>query len=151
MLVLANGAPVLAARLCGPRWNRPIDGGRLFPDGKPVLGHNKTWRGLVIGVLASGLFSLVIGMGVLFGCLFGLLALVGDAASSFIKRRRGLEDSARASGLDQIPEALLPMLLAGVWLPLGWMTIVLVVAGFTASNVLVSPLLFRLGIRQSPH
>jgi len=151
MLVLANGAPVLVSRLCGSRWNRPIDGGRLFTDGQLVLGPNKTWRGLVSGALASGAFSLVIGMDALFGCLFGLLALVGDASSSFIKRRLRLEGSARAPGLDQLPEALLPMLLAGVWLSLSWMTIGLVVIGFAASNMLLSPLLFRLGIREHPH
>ncbi len=151
MLVLANGMPVLAARLLGPSWDYPIDGGRLLADGRPVLGRQKTWRGLISGTLATTLFAAWAGVGALFGCVFGLLALLGDAGSSFIKRRRGLADSGRAPGLDQIPEALLPMIVAGFWLPLNWLTVVVVVAVFAVSNVLLSPLLYRLGFRQHPH
>lgn len=149
--MLANGTPVLVALVLGRRWDRPVDGGRLLGDNRPVLGRNKTWRGLISGSLASGLFSLLAGYGLLFGCLFGLLALVGDAISSFIKRRMGLQDSARALGLDQIPEALLPMLLAAAWLPLGWLHVVLVTGVFVVANILLSPLLHRLGIRGQPH
>ena len=143
--------PVLAARVLGHRWDQPIDGGRLFFDGRPILGRNKTWRGLIGGVLASGLFSVLAGFGLLFGCLFGLLALLGDASSSFIKRRMGLQDSARALGLDQIPEALLPMLLAAAWLSLGWLQVLLVTGLFVVANVLLSPMLYQLGIRRRPH
>jgi CDP-2,3-bis-(O-geranylgeranyl)-sn-glycerol synthase len=151
MLVLANGAPVLVALVFGRRWDRPIDGGLLLRDHRPFMGSHKTWRGLISGSLASGLFSSLAGFGLLFGCLFGLLALVGDATSSFIKRRMGLQDSARALGLDQIPEALLPMLLAAVWLPLGWLQVVLVTGLFVVVNILLSPVLHRLGIRGQPH
>ena len=133
MLVLANGVPVLAARLFGRRWSAPVDGDRLWRDGRPVLGRSKTWRGIV------------------FGLAFGLLGLAGDIISSFIKRRAGLASSARASGLDQIPEALLPMLLAWLWLDLGWFIVAVVVVLFTLSNILLSPLLYRLGIRHQPH
>ena len=143
--------PVLCSWVFGHRWDQPIDGGRLFSDGRRILGRHKTWRGLFSGILASGLFSLLAGFGGVFGWVFGLLALVGDAASSFIKRRMGLQESARAFGLDQIPEALLPMLLAAVWLPVGWLQVVLVTGLFLVANVLLSPLLYRLGIRRRPH
>ncbi len=151
MLVLANGAPVVVARLLRRRWNRPVDGYRLWRDGRPVLGKSKTWRGLVAGTVSCAVFSLLTGLGGLFGALFGLLALIGDMLSSFVKRRMGLGASARALGLDQIPEAALPMLLAVFWLPLGWMDALLVVALFTLANIWISPLLFRLGIRRQPH
>jgi CDP-2,3-bis-(O-geranylgeranyl)-sn-glycerol synthase len=143
--------PVLGSWAFGQRWDQPIDGGRLFSDGRPILGRHKTWRGLIGGTLASGLFSAWAGFGFLFGCLFGLLALVGDAASSFVKRRMGLQDSARALGLDQIPEALLPMLLAAAWLSLGWLQVLLVTGLFVVANVLLSPMLYQLGIRRRPH
>ncbi|MDF0749515.1 CDP-archaeol synthase [Marinobacter sp. 71-i] len=151
MLVLANGTPVVAARLFGRRWSAPVDGGRLWRDGRPLLGTSKTWRGIVSGMLACGLFALITGMGLLFGMVFGLLGLVGDMISSFIKRRAGLASSARAIGLDQIPEALLPMILAWLWLELNGYIVAAVVALFTLSNILLSPLLFRLGIRHQPH
>lgn len=151
MLVLANGAPVVAARILGQRWSAAVDGGRLWRDGRPLLGESKTWRGVVSGALACGLFALITGMGLLFGLLFGLLGLIGDMISSFIKRRAGLVSSARAIGLDQIPEALLPMVLAWYWLEVSGLAVAGVVGLFTVSNILLSPLLFRLGIRHQPH
>ncbi|MDX1458357.1 MAG: CDP-archaeol synthase [Marinobacter sp.] len=151
MLVLANGTPVVAARVLGRRWSAPVDGGRLWRDGRPLLGASKTWRGVVSGTFACGLFALIIGAGLLFGLLFGLLGLVGDMISSFIKRRAGLASSARAMGLDQVPEALLPMVLAWYWLELSGWVVAGVVVLFTVSNIVLSPLLFRLGIRHQPH
>jgi len=151
MLVLANGAPVVAAALLKKRWSAPVDGGRLWRDGRPILGNSKTWRGVVSGALACALFALMTGLGVVFGFLFGLLGLAGDMLSSFIKRRLGLASSARALGLDQIPEALLPMLLAMWWLPVSLWVVLVVVVLFTLSNIYGSPLLYRLGIRRQPH
>lgn len=151
MLALANGTPVVAAALLKSRWSVPVDGGALWFDGRPILGASKTWRGLVSGVLACALFAHVAGLGVPFGLLFGLLALTGDMLSSFIKRRLGMISSARAVGLDQIPEALLPMLLAMWWLPVSVWVILVVVAVFTLCDLFGSPLLYRLGIRRHPH
>ncbi|WP_250832638.1 CDP-archaeol synthase [Marinobacter sediminum] len=151
MLVLANGAPVVASRILKGHWGEPVDGGRLWSDGRPVLGASKTWRGLVSGSLACALFSLITGLGFVFGLLFGLLGLLGDLVSSFTKRRLGLGSSSRALGLDQIPEAALPMLLAVFWLQVGWWTAFFIVALFTVSNIFISPTLYRLGIRRQPH
>ncbi|WP_375170991.1 CDP-archaeol synthase [Marinobacter sp.] len=151
MLVLANGMPVVAARLLKRRWRTPVDGGRLWSDGRPVLGPSKTWRGLVMGALSCALFSAAIGLGLVFGLLFGVLALWGDLLSSFYKRRLGMPSSARAVGLDQVPESALPMVLAVFWLPISWWGAALVVVLFTLANILVSPLLYRLGIRRHPH
>lgn len=151
MLVLANGAPVVAARVLRNRWNAPIDSGRVGFDGRPWLGASKTWRGLVAGAVSCALFSWWVGLGPVFGVLFGLLGLSGDLLSSFIKRRCGFESSARALGLDQIPEAALPVTLAFFWLPLSVWAAVLLVVLFTVSNIVLSPVLFRLGIRNQPH
>ncbi|MDX1558916.1 MAG: CDP-archaeol synthase [Marinobacter sp.] len=151
MLVLANGAPVVAAGLLKNRWSAPVDGGRLWSDGRPLFGESKTWRGVVSGALSCALFAWFTGLGFVFGFLFGLLGLAGDMLSSFIKRRLGMASSARAVGLDQIPEALLPMLLAMWWLPVSLWVVVFVVALFTLSNIYGSPLLYRLGIRRQPH
>ncbi|MFO8142413.1 MAG: CDP-archaeol synthase, partial [Marinobacter sp.] len=97
------------------------------------------------------LFAAWSGLGWAFGAVFGLLALLGDLLSSFLKRRMGLGASARALWLDQLPEALLPMLLAWLWLPLPLWQAVAVAVLFALSNMLVSPLLYRLGIRKQPH
>jgi CDP-2,3-bis-(O-geranylgeranyl)-sn-glycerol synthase len=151
LLVFANGAPVLASKWLKHRFDQPIDGGGLWRDGRRVLGASKTWRGLVAGCLTTGLLSALAGSGWWFGILFGLMALLGDMLSSFIKRRRGLASSARATGLDQIPEAFLPMLLAVWWLPVQLLPALAVAALFVIANIALSPLLFRLGIRKKPH
>ena len=62
MLVLANGAPVVVARLFHRHGSWPLDGGRLWRDGRPLLGPSKTWRGLVSGVLTCALFALWVGL-----------------------------------------------------------------------------------------
>lgn len=43
------------------------------------------------------------------------------------------------------------MVLAVFWLPIGWWNAALIVVLFTLSNILLSPLLYRLGIRRHPH
>jgi len=151
MLVLANGSPVVVARLLHQRGDWPVDGGRLWRDGRPIFGPSKTWRGLLAGVLSCLLFAAFAGTGWEFGALFALLALSGDLLSSFAKRRMGLRASARATWLDQLPECILPMVLAWLWLPLTWWQATAVVILFTLSNILISPLLYRLGIRSQPH
>ncbi|MDX1756799.1 MAG: CDP-archaeol synthase [Marinobacter sp.] len=151
MLVLANGVPVLAHRLLDGRWSAPLDGGRPWRDGQPLFGSSKTWRGLVTGSLACTLLAVLVGLGVGFGLVFGLLALGGDLLSSFIKRRMGLASSARALGLDQLPEAALPMVFAVLVLPVTWLQALLVVAVFSGANIVFSPWLYRLGIRRHPH
>ncbi|WP_303291099.1 CDP-archaeol synthase [Marinobacter sp. SS5-14b] len=151
MLVLANGAPVVAARLFNHHADWPIDGGRLCRDGRALLGASKTWRGLVVGTLACLIFAAWVGLGAGFGALFGLLALLGDLFSSFVKRRRGMSSSARAVWLDQLPESVAPMLMAWLWLPVPLWEAMAIALLFALSNMLFSPLLYRLGIRRQPH
>jgi len=151
LLVLANGVPVVAARLLPNRTNWPVDAGRTWSDGRPLFGPSKTWRGLLSGTLACVLFALWLDLGWLFGAGFGALSLLGDLLSSFIKRRMGLTSSARAVWLDQLPEAALPMLMAWFWFPLPFWEIAAIAMLFALSNMLFSPLLYRLGIRKQPH
>jgi len=151
LLIVANGAPLVASRLLGRRLASPVDGGCRWRDGRPLLGPSKTWRGLVVGALACAMLAVLLGYGFYFGLLYGVLALAGDLLSSFLKRRLGLAASARAIGLDQLPEAVLPMLMAWWVLGLGILQAALVVAVFALLNICLSPLLYRLGIRRQPH
>lgn len=56
---VANMSPLLVARVL-PRWNAPIDGGRLAKDGKRLLGAGKTWRGLVGGTVLGAVTGVVV-------------------------------------------------------------------------------------------
>jgi hypothetical protein len=118
MLITANSAPVVAARVLGERFTAPIDRGRLLRDGRPLFGPHKTWRGLSSGVLAAALIGAGLGPGFMVGAAFGALALAGDLFSSFWKRRLDLRSGQSAPLLDQLPEALLPMLVLNASLEL---------------------------------
>ena len=51
VLGIANGAPILAARIFGDWFAQPIDAGGVASDGNPWLGSSKTWRGIVAAYL----------------------------------------------------------------------------------------------------
>ncbi|MBR9871157.1 MAG: CDP-archaeol synthase [Gammaproteobacteria bacterium] len=151
LLVMANGVPVVVARLFQHHGDWPVDAGLTWGDGRPLLGPSKTWRGLASGTLAGSLFSIWFELGWFFGAFFGALSLLGDLLSSFIKRRVGMGSSARAVWLDQLPEAVLPMFMAWLWFPLPLWEAAAIAVLFALSNMLFSPLLYRLGIRKQPH
>ena len=151
LLTLANGTPVIAKKILGDRLAWPLDGGLGFVDGRPLLGRSKTVRGIVLAVLAAGVGGALIGPGWRIGLVVGATAMAGDLISSFIKRRLDRRPSSQAIGLDQIPEALLPLLACGAPLGLGLIDIVAVVAAFFIGELVVSRLLFRLHIRDEPY
>jgi CDP-2,3-bis-(O-geranylgeranyl)-sn-glycerol synthase len=109
LLIAANAGAWLVSRLLGDRWAAPMDFGMLAPDGQPLLGSHKTWRGFAGGVLASGVVSWAWGLGVWTGLGVAALSLVGDALSSALKRRLRLAPGREIPLLDQVPEALLPL------------------------------------------
>ena len=151
LLLVVNGAPILARRLLGARGSFPIDAHRVAPDGRPWLGPSKTVRGLVAAMLAGSLCAPVLGYSAAVGAAFGLLAMVGDLLSSFIKRRLGIASSGMALGLDQIPEALLPLAALRSIFDLSWAAVLLEVLAFLVLELLLSKLLFRLNLRKRPY
>ncbi len=151
LLLVANGAPVLAARVLGSRWETPVDHGMRLPDGTPLLGGSKTWRGVLAIMAAAILGAAVLNFGIAFGAVFGVLVVAGDLLSSFLKRRRGLAPSSRSTGLDQLPEALLPAAFAVTYLDIEWWWAPLWAGTFMLLDILVSPLLYRLRIRKNPY
>ena len=150
MLVLVHGAPILARDLLGRCCAWPMDFGLRLTDGRPLLGHSKTWRGLVSAILAGALFGAWLGIGAGVGAGFGVWAMLGDGLTSFVKRRMGLEPSARFRGLDQWPESLLPLWLLREPLGLDVWGILFAVLLFTLFEWWVSPLLYRLHLRNRP-
>ena len=151
LLTLANGTPVIAKKIFGDRLAWPLDGGLGFIDGQPLLGRSKTLRGIVLAVLAAGAGGALLGPGWRIGLVVGALAMVGDLLSSFVKRRLALRPSSQAFGLDQVPEALLPLLACRAALGLGLIDIAAVVVAFFVGELVVSRLLFRLHIRDEPY
>lgn len=108
----ANMAPVIFNRL--PFLDYPLDF-NLKLRRQPILGRNKTWRGLIVGItMATSIayfqkafypetkFLCVLDYSqinfVLWGFLLGFGALAGDAVKSFFKRRLRI-----APGISWIP------------------------------------------------
>lgn len=151
LLIAANGAPILVAWLLHRRWSWPLDAGLVLGDGRPLLGSHITWRGVVAAVLATSLGAWLLGLDAGLGALIGLMAMVGDALSSFIKRRLGLKPGDKATGLDQIPESLLPLLAVADPCGLHWPDLTLLVVSFTLFDMAVSGPLYRLHLRRRPH
>lgn len=147
----ANGAPVLGKRLLGERWAVPLDGGISFLDGKPLLGRSKTLRGLLMSLLTTALVAMLFGFGWQVGLLYAAMTMAGDSFSSFIKRRLGIAPSGKFRGLDQLPEAALPMWICRTPLGITNWDVAALVGLFFAGDFVLSKLMFRLGIRERPY
>jgi CDP-2,3-bis-(O-geranylgeranyl)-sn-glycerol synthase len=151
LLFIANGIPILLARLLDSRYDHALDGGRTWRDGRPVLGPSKTWRGVLGSLLFTPLLAPVLGFSPLTGFAVAVAAMAGDLFSSFCKRRLGVPSSGMALGLDQIPEALLPLLaLRGEW-GLSAGEIAGLVAAFIVLELGGSRVLYWLKIRKQPY
>jgi hypothetical protein len=151
LLTLANGTPLVAKKILGSRIAFPLDFGFEFFDGRPVFGPSKTFRGVLVAVLAAAAGAPLIGLDPLIGLTVAGTAMAGDLFSSFVKRRMNLPPSSQSLGLDQIPESLLPMLTCRDALSLTAIDIALGVAEFFAGELVLSRLLFRVHLRDEPY
>jgi CDP-diglyceride synthetase len=151
LLMLANGTPVIAKKLLGERYSYPLDGNLTFADGRPLFGRSKTIRGVVLAVLVTTAGAPLIGLGWKTGLLVGSFAMAGDLVSSFSKRRLNLPSSSRASGLDQVPESLFPLLACRYLLSLAVADIAVCVVMFFVGEVVLSRLLYALHLRDRPY
>jgi len=104
--MIANAMPVLLKN------GTPIDRGRVFIDGKRILGDGKTWEGLILGIIGGFNSSLAITLYFHIEHLFILFflasvtGLFGDIVGSFIKRRLGIQRGEPLPILDQLDFAI---------------------------------------------
>jgi CDP-2,3-bis-(O-geranylgeranyl)-sn-glycerol synthase len=144
---------------------KPIDGGRLHSDGNRLLGDGKTWNGLVTAVFIAGLVGIFTHMmatgsepwldpiaggssvqAFTVGATLGLGCMLGDAAGSYVKRRRGLkregDTSSEAPLLDTLPFAMFTFatgLILFSDLPVGDIELL----PWMAATLLVTPIIHR--------
>jgi hypothetical protein len=150
LILVANGSPVITAKLLGQRLAWPVDFGmRLWR--KPLLGPSKTYRGIVAAMLFTSLCAWPFGIDVRIGLLIAFVAMIGDLLASFTKRRMGIPSSGMAPGLDQIPESLLPLLAVKQMLGLDAATIFLLVLCFIFVELALSRIGYALRIRKRPY
>jgi len=143
LLLIANGAPVVAKMIWRNRFVVAVDGGLSFIDGQRLLGPNKTVRGLLCALIATSFVALMLGLPWYTGLLIAIGAMAGDLLSSFVKRRFRVAPHSSALGLDQIPEALLPLLLVKADFALDGWSIFLILVGFSATEWCLSYLVER--------
>jgi len=151
LLSLANGSPVIAKRIFADNYAAPVDGNTRFVDGRPLLGPSKTIRGIVISLVVTALGAIVLGLHFWIGLLVAGTSMAGDLFSSFLKRRLHLAPSSKATGLDQLPESLFPLLACQPLLSLTAIDIAVGCAIFFAGQVLLSRLFFWLRLRDRPY
>jgi CDP-2,3-bis-(O-geranylgeranyl)-sn-glycerol synthase len=151
LLTVANGTPVIAKKLLGDRFSYPLDCGVNFIDGRPLLGSSKTVRGIGLSIAVTALLASLIGLDLRIGAMVGMTAMIGDLFSSFLKRRMKLPASSKALGLDQVPESLFPLLACRNAFSLTAIEIAATVALFFVGELLLSRILYRLGIRDHPY
>jgi hypothetical protein len=151
LLAVANGTPVVAKRLFGGAFARPLDSGALFADGRPWFGPSTTIRGVVLATLATTAAAAALGLGWKAGALLGIVAMAGDLLVSFVKRRLGLAPSSQAVGLDEIPESLVPLLATRLLLPLTVLDVAVATTLFFVGELVLSRLLYKWHVRDRPY
>lgn len=157
---VSNMTPILSSKLPYLRnWNTPMDMGKSF-HGHRIFGNNKTWRGLLTGVVLGTLTGYVLSQtyftdynAVLFTLMsasMSLGALLGDAVESFFKRQRGIQSGQPWFPFDQtdyiiggllftLPAAILP-----VWLVF-WVVVL-----YFGLHLVSSYVGYRLGLKELP-
>jgi CDP-2,3-bis-(O-geranylgeranyl)-sn-glycerol synthase len=144
----ANALPVLVGG------GLPLDFGKNFIDGKPILGKNKTFRGfffgLAIGTAVGSLETVLFRYPILFGLLLSLGALLGDLFAAFVKRRLGIAPGGLLPVVDQVDFIIGAILFA---LPLGivsWELAVAVLIITPPIHVLTNFAAYKLGLKNNP-
>jgi CDP-diglyceride synthetase len=143
LLGIANVMPWALAWLCRGRCAAPLDLGLRLADGARLLGDHKTWRGLAGSVVACALVASALRLDWRIGAAFGVISLSGDAIASCLKRRVALPPGSEVAGLDQLPEALLPLIVLAGPLRLGALQVIVVAGSFTVLDLLFTRLRHR--------
>ena len=158
------------------KWKRPIDGGRVFRDGKRIFGDNKTWIGffsmIAISIIMAVLWGLlceifnISHMNELYrfyrnefwynasvGAYFGASYMLFELPNSFIKRRMDIAPGKTTSKIflviDQIDSLFGVMLILFFTssIPVWKYFFYIFLGGFT--HIAVNVVLYRLKIRKN--
>lgn len=168
---LANMAAVIAGKMPAlSKYNAPIDGGRRF-RGKPLLGKNKTWRGLVAGIVVGTLTLWVQQLTIahtpwaggqavaisytelpvlVLGPLFAIGVLGGDAIKSFFKRQLGAAPGKAWPVIDQIGEILGAIVVTLPFVVFSFGVYVGVIIGWVLIDLGVSTIGYLIGWKERP-
>jgi len=145
----------------------PIDSGKTL-NGREILGKNKTWRGLVVGVLTgiavAGIQALLFFYSdffrnntvidysrvnfILIGALMGGGALVGDLIESFIKRRLGKPSGKPWFPWDQADWIISAILFSSIVYVASWQVVVVTIFLYIGVHLCSDRVVAHLGIKK---
>lgn len=151
LIIIANGAPILLRILLKDSFKLAVDFGQKLADNNPVFGPSKTWRGIFAALLATSVAAWLSGYSPVAGLLIAFYAAMGDLLSSFVKRRLGMKPSSMAPLLDQIPESLFPAYMLREVFNLEISSIILLVLIFIITELILSHILYKWGVRRRPY
>ena len=77
--------------------------------------------------------------------------MAGDLFSSFLKRRLNLPPSSKATGLDQVPKSLIPLLACRAVVDTSAADIVVAAGVFFVGEVVFARLFYALKLRDRPY
>ncbi len=146
----ANAIPVLAGGGC------PLDLGKEFVDGRPILGKNKTFRGFISGLIvgtAVGLIeSWLLNYHPLFGLFMSMGALMGDLTGAFAKRRIGLSSGEPLPVVDQLSFLIGAILFSFpiLWDRLSWELVAAAISVTLPMHVLTNFAAYKIGLKSNP-
>ncbi|MDP7506729.1 MAG: CDP-2,3-bis-(O-geranylgeranyl)-sn-glycerol synthase [Candidatus Woesearchaeota archaeon] len=159
----ANMAPIICKKI--KFLNVPVDFNEKL-EGKPIFGRNKTYRGLLAGVIFAVIiafiqfllsrFNFFSSISILdysewhiIGFLLGLGALVGDMAESFIKRRLNIKPGKSFIPFDQTDYAIGALIFISILNRLELNFIFITIALSFMLHIIVNHLSFLFKIRKS--
>ncbi len=157
---VANLTPVIANFVPGLKeWKTPIDFGKNY-QGRRALGDNKTWRGIMSGVVLAGLTGYVQNrvhpstlsafVQVLFAISIGFGALYGDAVESFFKRQHGVAPGRSWFPFDQLDFVFGGLIAA---LPFGIFSLsdaAAIMVVYFVMHLVTVWVFYHLGVREQP-
>jgi CDP-2,3-bis-(O-geranylgeranyl)-sn-glycerol synthase len=169
---VANGFAVFAKFVAS---GHPIDGGRVFRDGRFLLGPGKSWEGFLIGfisgvivgilqvVTAPFLLALIVQYLILppelvpivllsipLVVIVSLGALIGDLIGSFIKRRLDISRGRPAPILDQLDFLVVAILFGWLIIPLPLILVAFLLIVTPIIHLLANVIGYLLRLKQVP-
>lgn len=167
----ANAAPIAAAPLpVIKRFTAPIDGGKTW-RGHALLGPNKTWRGIIAGIVVATIvlwlqvylfdqyeWAQFAANGVnyrdlpifILGPLFAVGALGGDSIESFFKRRKQIPSGKSWVPFDQIDYIIGSIIVSLFFVKLAPIHYLYMIIVWFCMHLLASYLGYKLRLKKDP-
>lgn len=131
-----------------------MDFGKSLPDGKRILGDNKTVRGflsgLIVGAIVGALEYTLFSKNLLpIALLASLGALSGDLVGAFLKRRLKIKPGGAFPGVDQLDFVLGALLFVSPFHEIGWGAIAITMFVTPPIHFLTNVAAYFLGLKSN--